>query len=360
MSRQLKQKLMGLALALATLLLCTSALAQTGGVTGKVTGQGGAPMVGYTIQIDRVDIKWSSHVKTNKKGEYIYIGLVPGNYRVTLVGPDAKPIHYEERTLGVGDPTEINFDMGKLQKEAEKAAESNPEFQKQVEAQKENASLKQIFDQGLELYKQKHYAEAAALYEKALPLAKDRNVGIILGQLADTWERAANAETDRDKKKQEQATSLDYYNKVMAIAPNDATLHNNLGHLYGEMGRTEDAMAEFKKAAELDPNHAANYYYNLGAILVNTGKMDDAAAALKKSTDLDPNSSLAWYWYGMALMGKATVKPDGTMVPAPGTIEAFQTYLKLEPNGKHAPEAQASIDSLSGKADLEYKKSKKK
>ena len=359
MSRLLQERVMAVAIIFAALLMCTSASAQTGGVTGKVIGEGGAPMVGYTIQIERTDIKWKSHVKTNKKGEYIYIGLAPGIYRVTLLSPDNKPMHYEEKTLGIGDPTEINFDIEKLQKEAEKAAESNPEFQKQVEAQKQSASLKQIFDQGREQYNQQHYTEAAATFEKALPLAKDRNIPIIMSQLADTWGKAASIETDRDKRKQDQATALDYYNKVLAIAPNDASLHNNLGHLYGEMGKSEDAMAEFKKAAELDPNHAANYYYNLGAILVNTGKMDDAAAALKKSTDLDPNSSTAWYWYGMALMGKATVKPDGTLVPAPGTIEAFQTYLKLDPNGKHVKEAQASIDSLSGKTMLEYKKTKK-
>jgi tetratricopeptide (TPR) repeat protein len=359
MSRLLKEGLMAVAIILAALLIGAPAYAQTGGVTGKVLGEGGAPMAGYMIQIDRVDIKWKSHVKTNKKGEYIYIGLAPGNYRITLLGLDGKPIHYEERTLGIGDPTEINFNIGELKKEAEKAAESNPEYQKQVEAQKQSAGLKQLFDQGREQYNQQHYTDAAATFEKALPLAKDRNIPIVLSQLADTWGKAASVETDRDKRKQDQATALDYYNKVLAIAPNDATLHNNLGHLYGDMGRSEDAMAEFKKAAELDPSHASNYYYNLGAILVNTGKMDDAAVALKKSTDLDPNSSTAWYWYGMALMGKATVKPDGTLVPAPGTIEAFQTYLKLDPNGNHSKEAQASIDSLSGKTTLEYKKTKK-
>jgi tetratricopeptide (TPR) repeat protein len=359
MSRLWKQKVIGVAIVFAALLLCTSAFAQTGGVSGKVTGPGGAPMVKYVIQIDRVDIKWSSHTKTDKKGEYIYIGLSPGNYRVTLIGPDGKPIHYEEKHIGIGDPEEINFDTGQIQQEAQKAAEANPEYQKAVEAQKQSASLKQIFDQGRELYNQQHFADAAAKFEQALPLAKDRNIPIILSQLADTWGRAGAIETDPDKRKQEQATALDYYNKVLAIAPNDPSLHNNLGHLYGDMGRSDDAMAEFKKAADLDPTHAASYYYNLGAILVNKGQMDDAAAALKKATDLDPNSSNAWYWYGMALMGKATVKPDGTMVPAPGTIEAFQAYLKLEPNGKHAAEAQASIDSLSGKTNLEYKKTKK-
>ena len=359
MSRILKERVTGVAIFFTVLLMCTSAYAQTGGVTGKVTGEDGAPMVGFTIQVERLDIKWKSHVKTNKKGEYVYIGLAPATYKVTLLSPEGNPIHYEERKLGIGDPEEINFDIAKARKEAEKAAESNPEYQKQIEAQKQSASLKQTFDQGRELYNQQHYTEAAAAFEKALPLAKDRNVPIILSQLADTWGKAAGIETDPAKKKQDVATALDYYTKVLAIAPNDASLHNNLGHLYGDIGKSEEAMAEFKKAAELDPPHAANYYYNLGAILVNKGQMDDAAVALKKSTDLDPNNSTAWYWYGMALMGKATVKPDGTLVPAPGTIEAFQTYLKLDPNGKHAKEAQASIDSLSGKTTLEYKKTKK-
>jgi predicted Zn-dependent protease len=93
--------------------------------------------------------------------------------------------------------------------------------------------------------------------------------------------------------------------------------------------------------------------------MVNKGQMDEAATALKKATDLDPTNANAWYWYGMALMGKATVKPDGSLAPAPGTIESFQTYLKLAPSGPWAPQAQASIDSLQGKESLEYKKQKK-
>jgi tetratricopeptide (TPR) repeat protein len=271
MLRLWKQNIMGVTIIFAALLICTSAHAQTGGVTGKVIGTGGSPMVGYVIQIDRVDIKWSSHTKTNKKGEYIYIGLAPGNYKITLVGPDGKNINYQEQRVGLGDPTEVNFDIAKLQKEAEKAAESNPEYQKQVEAQKQSASLKQLFDQGRQLYSQKQYADAAGVFEKALPLAKDRNVPIILSQLADTWAKAAMVETDPEKRKQDQATALDYFNKVLAIAPNDATLHNNLGNLYGDMGKPNEAMAEFQKAADLDPNHAASYYYNLGAIMVNKG-----------------------------------------------------------------------------------------
>jgi tetratricopeptide (TPR) repeat protein len=354
-----KRKVAGVAIVFAALLTCVPAFAQTGGLTGKCLGQGGAPLAGYMVQIERVDIKWSSHVKTNKKGEYTYIGLNPGDYKVTLLGPDGKPLDNVQKHVGIGDPTETNFDIVQAQKEAEKAAEANPEYQKAIAEQKQSASLKQVFDQARGLYMQQHYTEAAAEFEKALALAKDKNIPIVLAQLADTWTKAASIENNPDERKKDQATSLDYYNKLLLLMPNDPTVHNNLGHLLADMGKPTDAEAEFKKAADLDPNHASGYYYNLGAILVNKGQMDDAAVALKKATDIDPTNSNAWYWYGTALMGKATVKADGSMAPAPGTVEAFQTYLKLAPSGKWAPQAQASIDALQGKESLEYKKTKK-
>ena len=239
--------------------------------------------------------------------------------------------------VGIGDPTEVNFDMGQVSEEAKKAAEANPEYQKQVAEQKQSASLKQVFDQGRELYNQKHYTEAAAMFEKALPLAKDKNIPIVLSQLADTWAKAASIETNPDTRKQIKPKPWIITKRSWRSIPTRPAMHNNLGNLYAEMGKSADAAAEFKKAADLDPTHASSYYYNLGAIMVNKGQMDDAAEALKKATDLDPTNANAWYWYGMALMGKAQVKPDGTMVPAPGTIEAFQTYLKLAAQRAHVP-----------------------
>jgi tetratricopeptide (TPR) repeat protein len=349
----------GAAIVFATFLTCAPAFAQTGGLTGKCTGEEGKALAGYTVQLERTDIKWSSKVKTSKKGEYTYIGLTPGAYKITLLDPDGKTVYSMQKQVGIGDPVQADIDVAKAMAEARKEQEANPEYQKQVQEQKQGASLKQMFEQGRALYAQKQYTDAAAVFEKALPLAKDKNTGIVLGQLADTWAKAATIETNPDTRKEDQAKSLDYFNKVLAMAPNDAALHNNLGNLYSDMGKFAEAAEEFKKAADLDPTHASNYYYNLGAILVNRGQMDDAAVALKKATDLDPTNANAWFWYGSALVGKATFKPDGTMVPPPGTLEAFQTYLKLQPNGPMAAQAQAYISSLQGKESLEYKKTKK-
>ena len=359
-----KRKVMVGTITLATVLICAPVFAQTGGVTGKCLGQDGAALAGYTVKLDRQEVKWTSKVKTNKKGEYIYIGLAPGIYKFTLLDPSGKEIYNITNHVTLGDPIEVNFDMAKETAVAQKEQQANPEFQKKrAEEEKETkqfTGLKQLFDQGQVLYNQKQYAQSAAMFEQALPLAKDKNSVVIMTRLADAYGKAATVETTPDARKQDQDKALDYYQKALAAVPGDASLHNNLGSLYADMGKIPEAQAEFQKAADLNPTGASGYYYNQGVILVNKGKMDDAAVALKKSTDLDPNNANAWYWYGMALMGKAEFKPDGSVIPAPGTVEAFQTYLKLDPKGQWATAAQASLDQLTGKVETEYKKTKKK
>ena len=143
--------------------------------------------MGHVVQIERVDIRWTGKTKTNKKGEYTYIGLAPGNYKVTLLDPSGKALDIQNKTVGIGDPTEINFNIEQAMKEQQKEREADPQYQKAVEAQKQSNSLKQMFDQGRELYAQQHYTDAAAAFEKALPLAKDKNIPIVLSQLGDTW-----------------------------------------------------------------------------------------------------------------------------------------------------------------------------
>lgn len=354
------RRVIGVAVIFAAFLTCVPVFAQTGGLSGKCIAEDGTPLAGYTVLVERKEIRWTSKVKTNKKGEYTYIGLVMGDYKVTLQDPSGKEIFSIGTHVGMGDPTAVDFDMAKERAKAQ----TSPEYQRQKaeedKAAKQFTGLKQLFDQGQLLYSQKNYIEAASMFEQALPLAKDKNVPVILARLADTYGKAAGTESTVDARKQDQEKALDYYQKALQLTPDDAALHNNMGSLYADMGRVTEAQAEFQKAAELKPNEASTYYYNMGVIFVNKGKMDEATGALKKSTELDPNNANAWYWYGMALMGKAEYKPDGSMVAVPGTLEAFQTYLKLDPKGPWAAAAQASLDQLQGKIPIEYKAPRKK
>ena len=55
-------------------------------------------------------------------------------------------------------------------------------------------------------------------------------------------------------------------------------------------------------------------------------------------------------------MGKAKVDSSGKVVPAPGTVEALQSYLKVAPTGKYASAAQQMLQTLTGKVQTKYRK----
>ena len=327
--------------------------AQTGGLTGKATLEDGTPCVKCPILIDRQDIKGHYPTKTDKKGNYVYVGLPIGNYKVTLQDPQGKTLFYISHHVGLGDPTEVNFDLKKERAQAAKEQAANPEAQKQLQQQekekKQMTGLKQFFDQGQALMAQQKYPEAAAAFAQAEPMAKDKNLVIVLAHEADAYGKAK----DYDK-------AIATYQKAIQMSPTEAYLYDGLGNVYIADRKIPEAQQAFQKAAEVNPAGAAREYYNMGVILVNSGKMNEASQALKKCIDLDPNNANAWYWYGMALLGKAEFKPDGSVVAVPGTAEAFQKYLQLDPKGQWATAAQASLEQIQGKVDLEYSKKRKK
>jgi tetratricopeptide (TPR) repeat protein len=357
MSLSSLRRVLGFAMVIAALAAVEPAFAQTGGLTGKAVDDKGQPLAKYNLKIERQEIKGVYSVKTNKKGEYIYIGLPIGNYKITLQDPNGRDVMYLSTRVGLGDPTELNFDLAKEKAFAaearQKQLEANPELKKQQEQQEKDAKqftgLKELFNQGAALMNEKKYTEAAQMFERALPLAKEKNVPIVLAKLAESYQKS-----------QQYPKAVENYTKAIEARPDDATLHNNLGNVYAEMGKVPEAAAEFKKAADMDPSQASRYYFNYGAVMYNQGKMDEAAEAFKKATEIDPKYADAYFLEGQALMGKATMDADGRVVAPPGTAEAFQTYLDLEPSGKNAAAAQQLLQTVQGKVQTQYKSRKKK
>jgi len=353
----LGRKLPGLvrvSVVLGALAVATPVFPQTGGLTGKVTLQDGSPCVKCPVLIERQEIKGNYHVNTNKKGEFVYVGLPIGNYKITFQDPNGRTLFFfGQKHVGLGDPTDASLDMVKEMASQKKEQMASPEAQKQVQEQakeqKQFTGLKQLYDQGNALFEQKQYAEAAAAFEQAIPLAKDKNLIAVLSRAADSYHKARM----NDK-------SVETYQKAIAANPSDASLHNNLGSVYADMGKIPEAQQEFQKSAEIDPANASRAYYNMGVVMYNKGKMDEAAAALKKCTELDPKYADAYFLQAQALVGKATLNADGKIVPAPGTVDALQTYLKLDPNGKYAATAQQMLQQMEASIETEYKKSKKK
>lgn len=351
-------RLTGLAVALALILGSAPAWADTQGIQGKCKGENGEILVDHIVLIERQDMKGIYKAKTNKKGEYIYIGLPIGEYKVTLQNPSGQTLYFFKTRVAFQETATIDFDMAKEKKaqaeEQKKKIEENPELKRQMEEQAKEAknytSLKQLFEESVKLTDQKMYAEAIPLLEQALPMAKGNNIPIILARLGEAYYKTKAY----DK-------SLDAYQKAMVANPTEAAYHNNVGNVYADMGKSAEAADEFKKAAEMDPSHAASYYFNYGAIMYNQGKMDEAVGAFQKSVGADPNYAEGQFMLGRALMGKLDMDPKtGKVIPAPGTVEALQAYLKLEPQGKHAAEAQSMLDTVQGSVETTFKKQQQK
>ena len=139
------------------------------------------------------------------------------------------------------------------------------------------------------------------------------------------------------------------------MKPDDATLYNNYALVLGYQKQIPEAQAALEKAAQLDPPGAGRYYYNLGAVLVNTGQNDPAGVAFKKAIDADPNYADAQYQYGIFLTSQAKTDASGKVTAVPGTIEAFEKYLELKPDGPFADQAKGMIQMLGGTVQTTFK-----
>jgi tetratricopeptide (TPR) repeat protein len=172
---------------------------------------------------------------------------------------------------------------------------------------------------------------------KAAAPEKDANLNLIWARLADAYDANGRPED-----------AANAYKQAIELKPT-AAYYNNLGGIYGRAGKIPDAMEAYKKSAELDPPNAAQAYRNGGITLYNVGKMKEAVEPLKKATELDPKSAQAWYLLGAALVGSMDYKQVGSkleVVVQPGTVEAYQKALELDPNGPYGQQAKQGLEAL--------------
>jgi tetratricopeptide (TPR) repeat protein len=145
-----------------------------------------------------------------------------------------------------------------------------------------------------------------------------------------------------------------------------AAYYDNLGIAAGRIGKTDDAVNAYNQAATLDPANAAHYYLNLGILLTNANMKSDptvtkqAVEAFDKSIAADPKNADAYYFKGSNLIGLAKMDSNSKVVAPPGTAEAFQKYLELQPNGPHAAEAKSMLALVGSTLETTYGTKKKK
>lgn len=146
-----------------------------------------------------------------------------------------------------------------------------------------------------------------------------------------------------------------------------AGAESGLGTLYTRTKKTADAATAFDTAAKAAPTLAPVYYSNFAKILYqmnSSGALSDPdaqAAAADKAIAAAPTNTPAILYYlkAQALTQKATfdAKTQKITLP-PGTAEAYNKYLELDPNGQFSEDAKSVLTSAGQKVQTSYKAKK--
>ena len=350
----------------------------TATVKGVCKDIDGKPIVGADVEWVSPETGHTYKLKTNNKGEYFSLGIVPGKYNVKLSKDGKELFHFTNINVAIEEGgTDVPFDLKKEQVAAAQGQGLTPE---QAKAQQEAAAKAAAATKTIGTLNQKlgaaNAANAAGDYETAITTLNDANQidsthPETWASLGDAYRLSAAKQTDpAEKQKRYEMAAADFQKAIDLRAASEAAqkdpengvktaaYYNNLGDAYQKSHKVDEAVASYTKAAQLDPAHAAGYWFNIGAVLTNAGRVDEAIAAFDKVIAADPTKSEAYYQKGINLIGKATLKGDKMEAP-PGTAEAFQKYLELDPNGRFAQPAKDMLASIGAPVETGFGTKKK-
>ena len=309
------RRLFGAAAILALGLFLTSSVsAQTGMIRGRVTDAEGKPAQGVVITIEFADgVTRKFEVKSDRRGEFIQIGLPPGNYSVTATHEKLGSQTAKVR-VSLSKPVEANF--------AFVPGASGPSPADVAKAKE----LKQVFEEGV---------AASQASNHDLAIQKFTAAAGMMPSCYDCYYNIGYAYLQKKDDKQAEASWL----KALELKPDYPEALNALATLYNNQKRFDEAAAMGAKATSAGGGSggSADAIYNQGIILWNQGKIPEAKAKFEEALKANPNHPESHFQFGMALLNEGKI---------PEAVAAFEKYLGLAPDGQYAGQAKAMLAQL--------------
>jgi tetratricopeptide (TPR) repeat protein len=291
-------------------------------VKGVVKDAQGQPVDGAKVSIDMTEgVSRHFETKSNKKGEFIQIGLQGGPYKVTAE-KDKLSSNTADVRVSISRPGEVSLVLG--------AGGASAAASKETAAK--NAELKKVFEEGVAASRAGNHDEAIAKFTSSAALNAN---------CYDCYYNIAYSESQ--KKDYEKAEAA--YKKAIEIKPDYAEAYSGLANVYNATRKFDQAAAASAKAMELSGGAAgsaagggnADAMFNQGVILWNGGKIADAKKQFEGAIAAKPDHAEAHYQLGMALVNEGNLS---------GAATEFDSYLKLAPEGPNAATAKSLLAQL--------------
>jgi Tfp pilus assembly protein PilF len=100
--------------------------------------------------------------------------------------------------------------------------------------------------------------------------------------------------------------AMSEYEGLLFDGARSAQVHNNLGLLYQEESRSDDAAQQFQLAIAIDPRYS-KAHNNLGVVRMGQARYEDAAMAFRDARRLDATNLDAWVNQALALQAAGDV-----------------------------------------------------
>ena len=346
--------------------LAPRAAAQNGSIAGTILDINGKPWFGLGVEcVSEQGAKQDA--KTDVTGQFNLPNLRPGIYTVTIITfppPNEKQTPVLMGKLKVTSGEVAKADMNFKDVLAKQGAAAQEQVKKQEEEKQKFEGMKAHFTAGTAILEQERKAKDDLT--KATPEQRDalkQNLKDLSDKATAEFQAAQKAASEKDPNQHllwaklgeaydiagRNDEAAQAYQQAVNAKPDDPGYYNNLGNVLARAGKIDEARAAYTKSAELDPTKAATAWRNFGISLYNANRLGDAVEPLQKSAELDPKNPQTWYLLGASLVYKMTVKKVGNKdVPefAPGTIEAYQKAIELDPNGPYGQDAKRGLEQL--------------
>ena len=350
-----------LIVALASFFAPHAAAQSDGGISGKILDVQGKPWADMAVQAVS-DQGAKSDTKTDKDGNYAFRNLRTGVYTVSIILPAPnKPFTVQSR-VAAGQSSDVSVNFKDIV--AKQGSEYTEQVKKQEEEKQKFEGMKEHFTAGNALLEQVRTAKTELTKAPADQRdAAKQKLADLSGQAITEFQTAQKAAPEKDPNqhllwaKLGEAYDLagrndeaaQAYKQAIAAKPEVPAYYNNMGNVLARAGKIDDARAAYTKSAELDPTNAAGAWRNFGISLYNAGRLKESVEPLKKATELDPKSAQTWYLLGAALVGAMETKQVGNkleVIIQPGTVEAYQKAVELDPDGQWGQQAKQGLEGL--------------